>query len=354
MRFTVDKKTLHFYAAAALRSTASKSSLSVLQNILIQTLPDGIVSIGGTNLDQAVMGRFSASITEDGATTVNARSFVELIGLIDGEIEIYTKDNDLVVKAGKTKTKLSTIPASEFPVPPTVPDGAVKIDAKQFLKALASVSFSSSIDDARPVLNGVSIANNVLSATDGFRVASVTTDIQLNNAIIPLDSIKEIATLYKDNLQFDIFIGNGKVFITDGSLTFVSQTIEGSFPDINAIIPKSTKINAKITTADLLRAIKQAQVIAREGNNSVILDIGPDNILMTAESDEVGKSEINIATEAEASLRIAFNSMFLREGLEKCGAENIVMGCNQSNSPVKLTAENNANWVYIIMPMALH
>jgi DNA polymerase-3 subunit beta len=354
MRFSIDKKILHFYAAAALRSTATKSTLSVLQNILIQTLPDGIVSISGTNLEQTITGTFSAPITEDGAVTVNARSFVELIGLVDGEVELFTKDNDLIIKSGKTKTKLTTISAAEFPPPPQVPDGAIEIDAKRFLKALSSVAFCASLDDARVTLNGVSIANNTLSATDGFRVASIDADFRLNDAIIPLASAKEIMTLFKDNIAFDVYIGNGRIFITDGSLTFVSQTIEGSFPDISAIVPKSTKINAKINTADLLRAIKQAQVIAREGNNCVTLEIGTDNILMTAESSETGKSEINIATTAEEPLRIAFNSMFLREGLEKCGAENIVLGCNVSNSPVKLTAENNASWVYVIMPMALN
>ncbi len=353
MRFSIDKKILHFYAAAAMRSSASKATLPVLQNILIQTLPDGIVSISGTNLEHTITGVFSAPITEDGAVTVNARSFVELINLVEGEVEIYTKDNDLIVKSGKTKTKLSTIPASEFPPPPQIPDGSIDIDAKYFLKALSSVSFSASLDDARVTLNGVSISNSAFSATDGFRVASIASSIGLNDTIIPLASVKEITTLFKDNLNFNVFIGNGRIFITDGSLTFVSQTIEGDFPDISAIIPKSTRINAIINTADLLRAIKQAQVIAREGNNSVILEIGTENILMTAESSETGKSEINISTKAEESLRIAFNSVFLREGLEKCGAENIILGCNEPNSPVKITADNNANWLYIIMPMAL-
>ncbi|MFA5424710.1 MAG: DNA polymerase III subunit beta [Phycisphaerae bacterium] len=352
MQFTADKKTLYYFASIAGRSSAARSSMPVLSNVLIETLPDGIVAISGTNLERHVRGKFSAKVSEDGAVTVNAKSFLELVSLLDGDVEIATKDNALVVKSGKAKTKLTTVPAIEFPPAPTIPDDALEVDAKDFLHALTSVYFSASTDEARPVMNGVRVKSNTLAASDGFRIAYNASGAELGDAVIPVDSIKEVVALFKDSKSLHVSINKNNSVFYDDQVTLLTQVIDGNFPDVDQIIPKSTAIHAELASADMLRAIKQANIISRESNNAVTFAVSESAIVVTAHSEEVGAAEISVPCQSDGEITIAFNCNFLREGIEKCASESITFGMNGPNQPVIMTGKSD-DWKYVIMPMAL-
>ena len=63
--------------------------------------------------------------------------------------------------------------------------------------------------------------------------------------------------------------GGGQVLFHLDDVELVSQLIEGNFPDYNAIIPRSCKTTTILSTAGFLKACKQAEIIAREGNNVI-------------------------------------------------------------------------------------
>ena len=71
--------------------------------------------------------------------------------------------------------------------------------------------------------------------------------------------------------------------------------IDGNFPDFRAIVPKNFKTRTILSTPAFLKACKQAEIIAREGNNVIRLNITPGEtdlgqVEINAQTEETGKS----------------------------------------------------------------
>jgi DNA polymerase-3 subunit beta len=109
----------------------------------------------------------------------------------------------------------------------------------------------------------------------------------------------------------------------------------------------------------LLKACKQAEIIAREGNYVIRLEIvpggeKPGQVEISAQSEETGSSEISVeATIDGPPLVIAFNVKFLREVLEVVKSPSIAMETNANNTPGMLRPVGDQDFQHVIMPMHL-
>ncbi len=135
--------------------------------------------------------------------------------------------------------------------------------------------------------------------------------------------------------------------------------IDGNFPDFRAIIPKSFKTRTVVSTAVFLKACKQAEIIAREGNNVIRLNVVPDegnigHIEINSQTEETGKSDIQIeATIEGGAILIAFNVKFLREVLDVMRTPDIALETNTNNAPGVIRPVGDEDYVHVIMPMHL-
>jgi DNA polymerase-3 subunit beta len=255
----------------------------------------------------------------------------------------------------------------------------ISLEANTFKEMIQKVVFAASLDDSRPVLTGVLINmdGNTLSmvATDGFRLAICKVDQSVplgkKQMIVPASTLKEVvrilgATKASHITLFMPSTGSQVVFRCE-NVQIVSQLIEGKYPDYQAILPKEYKTRTVITTADLLKACKQANIIAREGSNVVHfhLQYGADQagkVKLSAVSDETGASEIllDVAIEGQ-ELEIAFNVKFMQDGLETISTNNVVIEANAHNTPAAIRPTGRAaspsgeeeDYLYILMPMHL-
>jgi DNA polymerase-3 subunit beta len=135
--------------------------------------------------------------------------------------------------------------------------------------------------------------------------------------------------------------------------------IDGNFPDYRAIIPKSYKTRTVVSTSAFLKACKQAEIIAREGNNVIRLNVLPDEngvgrIEINSQTEETGKSDIQLEANVEGSgILVAFNVKFLREVLDVIHLPNVALETNTNNSPGVIRPVGDENFVHVIMPMHL-
>jgi DNA polymerase-3 subunit beta len=141
----------------------------------------------------------------------------------------------------------------------------------------------------------------------------------------------------------------------------VSQLIEGNFPNYAAIIPPSFKTRTVLSTAELLKACRQTEIIAREGSYIARLDIQPESsaekpsqLEISASSEQTGSSEVMVDASIDGTpLLIAFNVRFLREVLEVIKTPNVVLETNAANSPAMIRPVGDESFQHIIMPMNL-
>ncbi len=374
MKVTVTQQNLAHGLSVVSRAVSPRSTLPVLANVLIAT-DEGRLRLSATNLELGITCWIPAQIQEEGSVTVPARTFSDLIATFPPEpvvLSLDTRTQTLNVVCNASVHDIKGIDAQDFP-PIPVPDlnEGIELDLSAFKEMIQQVAFAASADEARPVLQGVKLetAENeiTLAATDGFRI-SVRKELLGNPArqgfsiIIPARAMSELARISgEDDKTVTMVIpqGRGQVIFHLKNAELVSQLIDGNFPDYRAIIPRSYKTRALVSTPAFLKACKQAEIIAREGNNVVRLNIlpdegGPGKIEVNAQTEETGKSDIQIeATIEGSSLLIAFNVKYLREVLEVVGSPNIALEVNANNTPGVVRPVGSDNFVHVIMPMHL-
>jgi DNA polymerase-3 subunit beta len=174
-----------------------------------------------------------------------------------------------------------------------------------------------------------------------------------------LNEVARIATDTDSLVRMVIPSGRGQVVFRTEAAELVSQLIDGNFPDYKVIVPRSFKCHTVISTASLLKACRQAEIIARNGNNVVRLNVQPGSdrpgqVEVSSQTEETGSNETVIDANIDGpGLTIAFNVRFLREVLEVIKTPNLVLETNDHKSPARVQPVGDESFLHIIMPMHL-
>ncbi|MBI4928261.1 MAG: DNA polymerase III subunit beta [Anaerolineae bacterium] len=374
MKVSVSQQQLAHGLGIVSRAVSPRSTLPVLGNVLLAT-DEGRLRLAATNLELGISCWIGAQIKEEGSITVPARLISDLLNTLPNDtvdLSVNTKTFTLAVKCGASATEIKGIDAQEFPpMPASDPDEGVKIKTSDFKEMIQQVAFSASSDEARPVLQGVQTTLNgpemALAATDGFRVSVRRVTLaspvgQPISMIIPARALCELARMAGDGDSTVTLIappGRGQVVFHMENAELVSQLIDGNFPDYKVIIPRTFRTHTVVSTPALLKACKQAEIIARNGNNVARLtlqkfDDRPGEIQVSAQSEETGENESRIDANIDGPvLAIAFNVRFLREVLEVIKTPNLVLETNDQKSPARIIPSGDENYQHVIMPMHL-
>lgn len=375
MKVSVNQQQLAHCVSMVSRAVSPRSTLPVLSNILVKT-DDGRLRLSATNLELGITCWMGAKIENEGAITVPSRIFTDLVGNLPSDQVVLTLDNStqtLNVRCGTSETNIKGIDAEEFPpIPEPNVDEGVPLNVDNFKEMVQQVAFAASIDEARPVLTGVLLKLDgdhiTMAATDGFRISIREDDIPNAvshpvEAIIPARALVELARIIgsggDDTLVMTFPPDRGQVIFHMDDLELASQLIEGSFPDYRAIVPQNFKTHTLLSTAGLLKACKQAEIIAREGTNVARLNIipetsdaNPGTLEISSQSEQTGTSEVLVDASVDGvPLLVAFNVRFLREVLEVIKSDNVWLETNAANTPGLLHPQGDEHFKHIIMPM---
>lgn len=369
MKVTVLQENLAHGLNIVSRAVSPRTTLPVLSNILIAT-DEGRLRLSATNLEMSITCWIGAKIEENGSTTVPSRTFNDFIATLPNEQIQISLDHDtqtLNIHSASSDTDLKCIDAEEFP-PIAVQDikNGIEFEASEFKDMVRQVSFSTSSDEARPVLTGVYMKTEgnqlSLASADGFRLSLRTTNIigkeDPVDAIIPARALNELARITSDKITMTIRKDRGQVVFETGNVELTSQLIEGNYPDFTQIIPENFTTRTILSTEMLLKACKQAEIFAREGSHIARFKItpgddhGPGTVEISASSEETGKNETTVEATIEGNqLIIAFNVKFMREVLDAVNSPNVAIETTVPNAPALIRQLGDDRFIHVIMPM---
>jgi DNA polymerase-3 subunit beta len=375
MKLNVSQQQFAHGLGIVSRAVSSRSTLPVLSNILLAT-DEGRLRLSATNLELGITTWIGAQVEEEGSTTVPARTIVDLITALPNanvQLSLDTTTQTLNVVGGTSNTDIKCIDAQEFPPIPT-PDlsTGIQLSVADFKENIQQVGFSASSDEARPILTGVLITMEgnelTLVATDGFRISvkkSILAQPAESNVSITvparaLGELARVAVNSEDTISMVLPPSRGQVIFHLKDVEVVSQLIEGNFPDYRAIIPHTFKTRTVLPTETLLKACKQAEIIAREGTNVARVSINPTSesqpgtVELSATAEQTGSSEIAVDASIDGvPLLIAFNVRYLREVLEVVKSANVSLETNAANTPAMIKMVGDDRFLHVIMPMHL-
>jgi DNA polymerase-3 subunit beta len=355
------------------RAVATRSTLPVLSNILLAT-DQGRLKLSATNLEIGITCWIGAKVEEDGAMTVPARTFVDLVSALPAErvdMELVVRTQTLNLKCGRFENNVRGIDATEFPLIPTADDDkAIRIDPEVLRTLVNQVVFAAATDESRPILTGVLARFDndkvTFAASDGFRLAVRTAPLLEPvpaplSVIIPARALAELGRIsgdQEDPVTINITPSKSQVLFHLDHIELVSQLIDGNFPDYTQIIPKKKETRTVVGTAELLKACKAANVFARESANIVKLtiepgsELAPGHITVQATSAETGDNVGEMdATVDGTPIQIAFNVKYLIDMLSAANAAQVALETSTPSSPGKFVPVGDDSFLCVVMPM---
>jgi len=344
-----------------------RHTLPILANVLIRKSG---TQLQLTTSDLEIQISTSADLGgDDGsfAATVGARKLIDILRSMpsDQTVSLESAQNKLILKGGKSRFTLQTLPADDFPLVQQAENfGPVFAIPQKVLKDLLNqVSFAMAVHDIRYYLNGILFVAEgkqlSLVATDGHRLAfsSATLDIEVpkQEVILPRKTVLEMQRLLSDKegaIEMQ-FAGNQAKFDFDG-MQFVTKLVEGKFPDYNRVIPKNHKNIITLGREPLLKSLQRTAILTSEKFKGVRLNIEPGTLRIASNNAEQEEAvdELDIDYGGD-EIEIGFNVTYLIDALANMDQDMIKIELSDSNSSALLTIPDNAAFKYVVMPMRI-
>ena len=356
---------------AALQSVAGiverRHTLPILANVMVRKTGSQLQL---TTSDLEIQIRTTAELGgDDGsfATTLGARKMIDILRTLpaDQTVSLENTGGKLILKGGKSRFTLQSMPAEDFPLVQEAPSfgPAFSVPQKTLKSLLGQVSFAMAVHDIRYYLNGILFVaeGNSLSlvATDGHRLAfaSATLDVEVpkQEVILPRKTVLELQRLLSDKdgaieLQFAT---NQAKFSFDG-MEFVTKLVEGKFPDYNRVIPRNHKNIITLGRQPLLACLQRAAIMTSEKFKGVRLNVDPGSLRVASNNaeQEEAADELDIDYAGD-SIEIGFNVTYLIDALQNMGQEMVRVELADGNSSALITNPDDNAFKYVVMPMRI-
>ena len=278
---------------------------------------------------------------------------------------LIRKTGKLILKGGKSRFTLQSLPAEDFPLVQEAPNfgPSFSIPQKTLKELLNQVSFAMAVHDIRYYLNGILFVAEgqqlSLVATDGHRLAfsSATLDVEVprQEVILPRKTVLEMQRLLSDKegaIEMQ-FASNQAKFSFDG-MEFVTKLVEGKFPDYNRVIPKNHKNSIVLGRTALLATLQRTAILTSEKFKGVRLNIDPGSLRVASSNaeQEEAMDELEIDYGGEP-IEIGFNVTYLIDVLTNMDQDMVQVDLADSNSSALITIPENTNFKYVVMPMRI-
>lgn len=375
MRVSVLQENLARGLSMVSRAISSRPTLPILGNILI-TAEDGRLRLSATNLELAIIARVGAKVDEEGAITVPAHTFQDFVNALPPEridLTLDPKTRSLKVQCGSATSNIRGISAEDYPAVQEAPaEDGIAVPAQAFHEMIAHVVFAAAKEDNRPVLTGALTRFEgdtlTMAAADGYRLTVRT--IQLDDPvespltmIIPARTLAEMSRAIgteDTSIRITVPSGRNQVMFHLDRVDFISQLIEGQYPNIEQIIPKSHTTMTIVPTDELLKACKRAEIFARDAAYTAKVKVSPGEsalapglLTIVAQSQETGDNEGRLDAKVSGSqIEISFNVRFLIEVLGVIKEDQVVLEMTSNANPGVVRPVNRQDFTHVLMPMA--
>jgi DNA polymerase-3 subunit beta len=366
MNFTTSREFLLKPLQAVIGVVERRQTMPILSNILLSVGDNGI-SITATDLEVELVA--NAEVNEVGTAgdiTVPGRKLLDICRALPDEstIKLQLDGDRLVMKSGRSRFVLSTLPAADFPVVDDIAANRdVRLAQRDLHRLLEKTQFSMAQQDVRYYLNGLllEIGNGIVRtvATDGHRLALCEIAVEEQDAaplqvIIPRKGVLELNRLLGEDGEVELSIGSNHIRATVGNIRFTSKLVDGRFPDYDRVIPTPDGNVLKASREYLRSALQRAAILSNEKYRGIRLGIAKGTLQLQANNpdQEEAQDELEVEYDGE-DLEIGFNVNYLLDALAAVEAEEVEVGFVDTNSSCIIQGPDSEHARFVVMPMRL-
>ncbi|MBV1917706.1 MAG: DNA polymerase III subunit beta [Sphingomonadaceae bacterium] len=370
MKATIERATLLRCLSHVQSVVERRNTIPILSNVLIEADTDGTLKIMATDLDLQVIETLGAvSVETSGAITVSAHLLFDIARkLPDGsQVSLDAADNKMLVKAGRSRFTLPTLPRDDFPV---IVEGdlptSFEIPAVTLAQLIDRTRFAISTEETRYYLNGIflHVIDDELkaAATDGHRLARFTIKRPdgaegMPDVIVPRKCVAELRKLLEEALDtnVEIDLSASKIRFTLGGengIVLTSKLIDGTFPDYTRVIPTGNDKLLKLDPRSLFDGVDRVATIATEKTRAVKVAVDADKVTLSVTSPDNGNAAEELPAQYNSeSIEIGFNANYLKDILSQIEGDAVEIHLADAGAPTLIRQDANSPSLYVLMPM---
>ena len=368
MKINITRDSLFKGIQTIQNAVSNKSTLPILSHILVEVKKQEI-KLTATDLEMGVSVKVDGEVIEEGAITIPARKFGEIIKELSTQNPItisLKKGQSITIESGKSYFRLMGLLKEDFPQLPdfgAVNKGkdinTVEIPQKLLKNMIQLTSFAMSHDEARYVLNGILFSfrdkSLKLVATDGRRLAFIEKEfLGIGNfkkdMIVPMKTIQELNRDLGEEGDVSFYFKEDQLQINIGQITITSRLIEGEYPNYEQVIPKKTKEELKVNTQDFLQATRRASILTSQDSQSIKINFIKDRLIITKNTPDLGEVREELEVDYKGGeLAMGFNPSFLIDVLKNVEEDMVKFELIDPEKPAVIRSGDN--YTYIVLPM---
>ena len=359
MKLICERDALAGVLVHASRRADHKSKIPILQHVLLQAA-DNEMSVAATNLDTHCVATCPAEISEPGEIAVSADRLSRLIdGMPAGsQVRLNTTGTELHIECGKSRYKLFTMHAADFPqLPEMAFDVEFGLRAADAKRLFGETSPGLPVNDARIYLFGGFLSQKkkgevIVTAANGLQLVQLSVknaDVSLDRGyIIPKPAMPELVRLAALG-DLDIRFNANRIEVSTANVVFTSKLIDAIYPDIGVNIPAAPAPGIKIDLAEFVAAFKRLVGLEDESSTVDISWKPGEPLSMVLSGNGSGAETIACECELEPGT-IAFRPNILGAMLDVMKGDVINLIVTGPNSAMRIYDENDPDLVVLAMP----
>lgn len=365
MKFSCEKETLLTLIATASRAVTGKSTMPLLEGLLITAEPASL-TLTGYDLSMGIRTTATVDITEPGSIVINARLFYDIVRKLPQDTVYVESDKDLLttIKCGRAVFNLVATQADEYPALAEVTSETGFSLPQSVLKSMiAQTIFSVSDNESKPIHTGClfELQNNRLNmvAVDGYRLSvrreAVEGIAEDMNFVVPGSSLREIERiLAEDEENVEIYPDKKNALFRIGGTTLITRLIDGEFLNYRAAIPTEFEHVVNADRHELITCIERVSLIVSEKlKNPVRFHFDGTYVQLTCIT-AIGKSYDEFSFDGEITdLEIGFNNRYVLDALRAAGDDTVKLQLKGALNPIVIAPLEGDKYTYLVLPVRL-
>jgi DNA polymerase-3 subunit beta len=366
MKFIINREQLLPPLQQIVGVIEKRQTMPILSNVLMN-LDDQHLTLTGTDLEIQMVARIPVSAEFLGAITVPARKFLDICRLLPPEADIAfeLKENKLLLRSGRGRFNLSTLPADDYPeFVETEYQHQFTISTEKFKKALNKTAFCMASQDVRYYLNGllVNISNSKIKmvGSDGHRLSFFEDELDNptgyeERIILPRKGVLELSRLLNDpETELSVYFSENNIKVVFQNMTFYAKLVDSKYPDFSRVFNQAFHNPVLIQTQLLKDTLTRVSVLANEKFKGVTLDISENLIKISAHNPEHDEAEEELVMQYTGeAITVSFNSQYLLDAVSNLDSEMMALTIAANNSCCFIEEVDNPTYKFIVMSMQL-
>jgi len=343
-----------------------RQTLPALSNVLIKS-SDEYFTLTATDLEIELVSRVNQMMDESGEVTLPAKKLLDICKSLpsDAELTIDVDGDRALIKSGRSRFSLSTLPASDFPALDDISSVYEFSVPQNVLKTLIDkTAFAMAQQDVRYYLNGlmIEVAAGVLRAvaTDGHRLSFCEKNIDADLAdnkqvIIPRKGVSELQRLLSDSDEpVSVVLGNNHIQCNLENQRFTSKLIDGRFPDYKRVMPEASGNNMLVNREGLKQALVRASILSNEKYRGIRMLMDKQLLKLQAQNPDKEEADVELEIQYDGEpIEMGINVNYMIDVLNTSGQETVQGYIKDANSSCLLSFPEEPDAKYVIMPMRL-